>query len=132
MAWKLIQVKLKSAQLLEGERAWAVGDFRAAVLAFDAARREGAQQQRPWHQALITERAACFYLAHGAKHTGHELRSPYQWTGRLPAWLPVRQDLPMPRQPACAHRIHHLLELPDRLFSWSVPSSAFLPSDLCH
>ena len=34
-------------RLLEAERAWAVGDFRAAFLAFDAARREVAQQQRP-------------------------------------------------------------------------------------
>ena len=52
-------------RLLEAERAWAVGDFRAAVLAFDAARREVAGRQRPWHRALITERAARFYLAHG-------------------------------------------------------------------
>ena len=30
-------------RLLEAERAWAVGDFRAAALAFDAARREVAR-----------------------------------------------------------------------------------------
>ena len=34
-------------RLLEAERAWAVGDFRAAALAFDAARREAAGRQRP-------------------------------------------------------------------------------------
>ena len=34
-------------RLLEAERAWAVGDFRAAALAFDAARREVARRQRP-------------------------------------------------------------------------------------
>ena len=60
-------------RLVEAERAWAVGDFRAAVLAFDAARREAARRQRPWHRALIAERAARFYLAHGLEHTGYEL-----------------------------------------------------------
>ena len=60
-------------RLLEAERAWAAGDFRAAVLAFDAAQREVAQRQRPWHQALITERAARFYLAHGVDHAGYDL-----------------------------------------------------------
>ncbi|HTQ95069.1 MAG TPA: histidine kinase, partial [Streptosporangiaceae bacterium] len=60
-------------RLLEAERAWAAGDFRAAVLAFDAARREAAQRQRPWHRALITERAARFYLAHGVDQAGYDL-----------------------------------------------------------
>ncbi|GAA1282750.1 hypothetical protein GCM10009609_54220 [Pseudonocardia aurantiaca] len=58
---------------LEAERAWAVGDVRAAELAFDAARREVAGRARPWHRALITERTACFHLARGLEHTGHEL-----------------------------------------------------------
>ena len=60
-------------RLVEAERAWAAGDFRAAGLAYDAARREAAQRQRPWHQALITEHAARFYLAHGLEHVGYEL-----------------------------------------------------------
>ena len=60
-------------RLLEAERAWAVGDFRAAVLAFDAARREADGCQRPWHRALITECAARFYLAHGVERAGHDL-----------------------------------------------------------
>ncbi len=60
-------------RLVEAERAWAVGDFRAAVVAFDAARREVAGRQRPWHRALIDERAARFYLAHGVEHVGHDL-----------------------------------------------------------
>jgi len=60
-------------RLVEAERAWAAGDFRAAGLAYDAARREAAQRQRPWHQALITEHAARFYLAHGQEHAGYEL-----------------------------------------------------------
>jgi signal transduction histidine kinase len=59
--------------LLEAERAWAVGDFGAAVLGFDAARHEVAAHVRPWHQALITEHAARFYLAHGVEHAGYEL-----------------------------------------------------------
>jgi signal transduction histidine kinase len=60
-------------RLLEAERAWAVGDFRAAALAFDTAQREIAGRQRPWHRALITERAARFHLAHGLDHAGHHL-----------------------------------------------------------
>ena len=60
-------------RLIEAERAWAVGDFRAAVQGFDAARREVGQRQRPWHRALISERAARFYLAHGVEHVGYEL-----------------------------------------------------------
>ena len=42
-------------------------------LAFDAARREAAQRQRPWHRALIAEHAARFYLARGLEHAGHDL-----------------------------------------------------------
>jgi hypothetical protein len=44
--------------LVEAERAWAVDDFRAAVYAFSAARRDLNSRQRPWHRALIAERAA--------------------------------------------------------------------------
>jgi predicted ATPase/signal transduction histidine kinase len=60
-------------RLLEAERAWALGDVRAAALGFDAARREAADRPRPWHRALITERAARFLLACGLDHTGFEL-----------------------------------------------------------
>jgi signal transduction histidine kinase len=58
-------------RLLEAERAWAVGDFQGCVRGFDAAL-HGAGQ-RPWHRALITERAARFYLAHGLDHHGYDL-----------------------------------------------------------
>ncbi|MFD0580190.1 AAA family ATPase [Dactylosporangium darangshiense] len=72
-------------RLLEAERAWAVGDFRAAVLAFDAACSEVAGRQRPWHRALITEHAARFYLTHGVEHAGYDLlaqaRHEYQAWG---------------------------------------------------
>jgi signal transduction histidine kinase len=60
-------------RLVEAERAWAVGDFRAAGVAFDAARREAAQRQRPWHRALIAEHAARFYLNRGLEHGGYDL-----------------------------------------------------------
>jgi signal transduction histidine kinase len=60
-------------RFVEAERAWAVGDFQAAIRAFDAARREAGQRQRPWHRALIVERAARLYLAHGVQHAAYEL-----------------------------------------------------------
>jgi len=60
-------------RLVEAERAWAAGDFRAAALAFDAARREAVPRQRPWHRALIDEHAARFFLARGLEQTGHDL-----------------------------------------------------------
>jgi hypothetical protein len=93
--------------LLEAERAWTVADFRAASLAFDAARREVSQRQRPWHRALITERAARFFLAHGLAQNGEELlaqarqlylawgataRRSTSWTG------PTRPSVVSPRQ----------------------------------
>src|SRR4051794_12954920 len=59
--------------LLEAERAWTTGDFKAAATAFDAARGEVARQQRPWHRALITEHAARFALAHGLDRAGSDL-----------------------------------------------------------
>ncbi|HWI72272.1 MAG TPA: AAA family ATPase [Baekduia sp.] len=60
-------------RLLEAERACAVGDARAAVVAFDAALSAVAQRQRPWHRALITDRAARFALGQGVEHVGYEL-----------------------------------------------------------
>ena len=60
-------------RLLEAERAWTIGDFRAAALAFDAARREAATRSRPWHRALISEHAARFYLGHGLDQAGDDL-----------------------------------------------------------
>ncbi len=60
-------------RLVEAEQAWTMGDFRAAAFAFDSARREVEQRPRPWHRALIAERAGHFYLAHGLEHAGYEL-----------------------------------------------------------
>ncbi len=60
-------------RLLEAERAWAVGDFQGCVRGFDGALHVAGQCARPWHRALITERAARFYLAHGIDHNGYDL-----------------------------------------------------------
>ncbi|HET7863923.1 MAG TPA: diguanylate cyclase, partial [Burkholderiaceae bacterium] len=59
--------------LVDAVRAQATGDFRAALAAYDRALREAAARPRPWHRALITERAGLFHLAHGLVHTGREL-----------------------------------------------------------
>ncbi|WP_327002665.1 AAA family ATPase [Dactylosporangium sp. NBC_01737] len=60
-------------RLVQAERASAVGDFHAAVLAFDAARHEATRRSRPWHRALIAEYTARFWLAHGIEHAGYNL-----------------------------------------------------------
>jgi signal transduction histidine kinase len=64
---------LHLARLLEAERAWSAGDFHTAAVAFDAARHAVAGRQRPWHRALIAERAARFHLDHQMEHAGYAL-----------------------------------------------------------
>jgi signal transduction histidine kinase len=71
-------------RLVEAEQAWTMGDFRTAAFAFDSARREVETRQRPWHGALIAERAGHFYLAHGLEHTGYELLARAR--GQYLAW----------------------------------------------
>ncbi|MEV7629496.1 diguanylate cyclase [Actinoplanes sp. NPDC089786] len=61
------------SRLLDAERAGAVGDTLGAISAFDAALREPGTHPRPWHRALIGERAGLFHLAHGLEHTGRAL-----------------------------------------------------------
>lgn len=72
-------------RLLEAERAWAAGQFQYAVTAFDAALHDVGQRRRPWHRALILERAGKFYLAHGVRYAAHvllaEARRAYQAWG---------------------------------------------------
>lgn len=46
--------------LIDAERAWAHGDVAAAALAFDHAIGEAETRNRPWHRALILQRAALF------------------------------------------------------------------------
>ena len=58
--------------LADAERAWVVGGFAESCRAFDHARWECAARNRPWHQALITERLARFQFAHELEHAGRE------------------------------------------------------------
>jgi diguanylate cyclase (GGDEF)-like protein len=73
------------AQLVGAEQAWALGDRWAAAHAFDAAIRTAETAKRPWHRALIYERAALFHTAHGLDHTGRmlmaEARRAYELWG---------------------------------------------------
>jgi PAS domain S-box-containing protein len=55
---------------LDAERAWAIDDFGTALHGFEAAMCAVGQHQRPWHAALITERAGRFHLAHHLDETG--------------------------------------------------------------
>src|SRR5271166_544127 len=93
-------------RLLEAERAWALGDLGAAALAFDAARDEVAGRQRPWHRALITERAARFRLARGLQHAGLELlaqaRQMYLSWGATAKVAQLDSAYPLLRLPADA------------------------------
>jgi PAS domain S-box-containing protein len=63
------------ALLIQAERAWATGDHWGAARSFDAAMAEAGERQRPWHRALITERAARLHLAQGLEQTGRILLS---------------------------------------------------------
>ncbi len=57
---------------LQAERAWATGETLEAMRRFDAALGE-TPPQRPWHRALLTERAALFHLASGLDRGGRNL-----------------------------------------------------------
>ncbi len=59
--------------LVEAERAWALGDLLKAAAAFDAALGQVGVQARPWHRAVITERAGLLHLATGLVHSGRRL-----------------------------------------------------------
>ncbi|WP_310381116.1 GAF domain-containing sensor histidine kinase [Actinoplanes couchii] len=57
--------------LVDAERSWARGDPDTAARHFDAGLDE--VTGRPWHRALLAERAARFHLERGMAHTGHRL-----------------------------------------------------------
>jgi len=59
--------------LVVAERAWANDTPAAAARAFDAALRDVARVHRPWHRALIAERAAAFHMAYGMRYVGEQL-----------------------------------------------------------
>ena len=60
-------------QWLEAERAWAAGDVWAAGATFDRAIRDATRRTRPWHHALILERAARFQFALGMEEGARAL-----------------------------------------------------------
>ncbi|OOG81392.1 ATPase [Hydrogenophaga sp. A37] len=69
---------------IAAERAWACGEPLAALNAFDTALREAAPLQRPWHNALIAERAARCLLANGMQFAGQRMMAVAQQ--RYAAW----------------------------------------------
>ncbi|MEY4562120.1 MAG: hypothetical protein RLZZ618_1397, partial [Pseudomonadota bacterium] len=58
---------------LEAERAWVADSVWTAGAAFDVAVTESALHARPWHRAIIAERAGMFHLAHGLESTARPL-----------------------------------------------------------
>jgi diguanylate cyclase (GGDEF)-like protein len=66
---------LHLVHLLDAELAWASGDYWAAQRAFDVGLSQAHLVQRPWHQALLTERAALLQLEQGLNRTGYPLMS---------------------------------------------------------
>ena len=71
-------------KLMEAERAWATGEFQATVYAFEAARSAVERRSRPWHAAIICERAGLFHLEHGLEHAGRQ--SLAEALSRYAAW----------------------------------------------
>ena len=59
--------------LAMAERAWAMRDFLQAAQQFDEALRSGGIRRRPWHRALVTERAGRCWLDFGLEHVGFRL-----------------------------------------------------------
>jgi len=95
-------------QLVQAEAAWTRGNFRDAAQAFDQALREVVECPRPWHRALIAERAAQFHRSYGLERAGRALMAEavaaYQsWgaRGKVRQLLDAFPDL-MPSQPPAA------------------------------
>jgi hypothetical protein len=55
---------------VQAEQAWGLGDFSAAANRFDEALGEVEQRPRPWHRALVAERAGLFHRACGLGYVG--------------------------------------------------------------
>ena len=95
---------------MAAERAWAVDDFRTAAGAFDAALCQVESLTRPWHHALIAERAGLFHLEQGMSKTGQQFiaqaRRLYRpgapipryaaWRASTPSWRVIPQPSPTP------------------------------------
>jgi predicted ATPase/signal transduction histidine kinase len=89
--------------LVEAEEAWALGDMWKAAVRFDAAVLEAEGRQRPWHRALITERAGLFNLACGLAGAGRQLlakaRDHYQAWGASAKVEQMQREHPFLRAP---------------------------------
>ncbi|WP_325540881.1 trifunctional serine/threonine-protein kinase/ATP-binding protein/sensor histidine kinase [Ramlibacter sp.] len=86
------------ARLVQAEAAWARGETLKAATAFDAALTEVQSRHRPWHSALVTERAGLFQSTHGLSHTGRKLlaeaRDHYESWGASGKVARMEQDHP--------------------------------------
>lgn len=97
-------------RLVEAEEAWAADDPLRAMALFDTAMDEAQARQRPWHKALITERAARFHLARQWIHTGRSMlaraRDMYDGWGASAKVRHMQQAHPFlqPVQPELAGR----------------------------
>jgi PAS domain S-box-containing protein len=88
---------------LDAERAWGVAEVESATSAFEAALQDVTPRCRPWHAAIITERAARFHLAHGHGYTGRSLltgaRTRYQQWGATAKVTELDREFPDLRAP---------------------------------
>jgi len=84
--------------LIDAEQAWALGQIARACAAYEAAHSAARSGHRPWHRALITERAARFQLALGMRHTGllllAEARDVYEAWGAMAKVRRLEQEYP--------------------------------------
>jgi GAF domain-containing protein len=64
---------LHLVHLLDAELAWASGDDWAAIRALGDGTAEVHRVKWPWHQALLTERAAVLHLEQGINNSGQQL-----------------------------------------------------------
>jgi predicted ATPase/signal transduction histidine kinase/predicted Ser/Thr protein kinase len=92
--------------LVNAERAWALSDFWTAAACFDSALLESRTRQRPWHRALIAERAGLFHLSRGLVHTGRQLltdaRDQYRAWGAAAKVKRMQDEHAFLREPVAA------------------------------
>jgi PAS domain S-box-containing protein len=95
-------------QLLEAERAWARREYPTAARSFSTALDEARDRARPWHRALITERAAAFHLTHNMAYTGRllleEAHRQYQEWGATGKVRDLERTYPFLRVPEAVQR----------------------------
>jgi len=102
--------------LVEAERLDALGHGAQAFETFEQAMRQAQAHRRPWHQALITERAGHCYLRHGLEHAARALLAQAQalyraWgaTGKARAMLDELPFLGPSRAVGAGERRHDAL-----------------------